>query len=192
MRDPHVDSLRYGLSAASGVTFQNPPAIEGDENDFKFRLSDSLLTVTLKSHFPTLETAKAVVAPFIRAWEIEQALLVPNRDYRFHFESGSVVDRNPPKPGEPLTVEAAAISLFMTAHDVTLHVGVIAYPNPPARFVVSPDVETLWQRFTMYEDGREPIMSMAYACSTLFERSVLRTNGVSAPLPLNTRSTKPS
>ena len=36
-----------------------------------------------------------------------------------------------------------------------------------------PTSETLWQRFTMYEDGREPIMSMAYACLTLFERSVL-------------------
>ena len=43
------------------------------------------------------------------------------------------------------------------------------YPNPPTVFTVTPDVETLWQRYNNYLDGKEPLLSMAYFCLTLVE-----------------------
>jgi hypothetical protein len=43
------------------------------------------------------------------------------------------------------------------------------YPDPPTVFTVTPDVETLWQRYNNYLDGKEPLPSMAYFCLTLIE-----------------------
>jgi hypothetical protein len=43
------------------------------------------------------------------------------------------------------------------------------YPPLPRRFAISPDVSTMWFRYGQYKKGKEPLLSMAYACLTLLE-----------------------
>jgi len=57
----------------------------------------------------------------------------------------------------------------MTAVLPTLHVTHRYYPEPPARFKVSLDVEMMWLRYQGYVDGKELLAEMAYFCLTVFE-----------------------
>jgi hypothetical protein len=45
------------------------------------------------------------------------------------------------------------------------------YPDIPGNFVLSPDVESMWNRYQGYLDGREPLASMAYFCLTTVDGS---------------------
>jgi hypothetical protein len=85
------------------------------------------------------------------------------------FESAEVIDRQPPPPGsyvmylEParVTIEAGKVKWTVTRN---------RYPSLPARdFARTPDVETLWQRYVNYREGREPLLAMAYFCLDMIE-----------------------
>lgn len=52
-----------------------------------------------------------------------------------------------------------------------------SYPALPENFVASPDVETMWQRYEQYVQGREPLPSMAYFCLTVLETSARNVHG---------------
>ena len=87
----------------------------------------------------------------------------------FHFDRAHIVDRDPPPPGAPQIVRASPVEVAVTMDAVLSHVTSTAYPLPPTNFVVSPDVETLWQRYEGYLDGQEPVATMAYFCLTVAE-----------------------
>lgn len=80
-----------------------------------------------------------------------------------------MIDRNPPPPGAPLEIQALEGFLTMEGSITTLRITRREYPKPPKIFRVSPDVETLWQRYQMYLDGKDQLQAMAYFCLTLFE-----------------------
>ena len=44
-----------------------------------------------------------------------------------------------------------------------------AYPDPPTVFAITPDVESMWGRWTGYMNDREPLASMASMCLTILE-----------------------
>jgi hypothetical protein len=67
---------------------------------------------------------------------------------RFVYEKVEVIDQNPPRPGASRTIQAGdAISISVTGVAAEMSVGKVAYPPPPATFVASRDVITLWNRF---------------------------------------------
>lgn len=172
MNDPHVESLHYMLETLETMQFNNPPPLDGYEPDFKYRLEDGKLTVMMKSHFPTEVAARNCVEPFLRSWELELAVRKSVREMTFKYERPTLVDRNPPKPGEGAIVALVGTArMKITCHPVTATMTYRNYPEPPTRFKASPDVETLWARYQMYKEGREPILSMANACLTLVEGS---------------------
>ena len=41
------------------------------------------------------------------------------------------------------------------------------YPEPPGDFRITPDVETLWNRYDGYREGPEPLLTMGYFCFTV-------------------------
>jgi len=43
------------------------------------------------------------------------------------------------------------------------------YPQPPIYNVLSPDAQTLIDRYRRYRDGEEPLLSMSYFCLTVIE-----------------------
>lgn len=170
MRDPHVEWLRYRLETAPSVSYTQPPPLDIDYREFSGRLEEGILTSQMKEHYSSIVAARQVVDPYLRAWELDVALEFGRGEIRFIFEDGKVIDRNPPPPGQPLQIQKHDAILSMNGALVaSLQITKKEYPNPPMAFRISPDVETLWHRYEMYLDGKEPLLSMAYFCLTLLE-----------------------
>jgi len=169
MRDPHVETLRYRVETANNVTYNNPPSIGVDEEEFNGHLEDGIFACEMKSHYPSIETAKKVVDQYLRAWEIEADLTRGRGEIRFIYEDAKVIDRNPPPPDAPKVLQVEAGSIIVATGEATMRVTRRKYPDPPQIFRVSPDVETLWGRYQGYLDGKEPLLSMAYFCLTVLE-----------------------
>lgn len=168
MRDPHVVALRYRLQTDESTSYHNPPPITREAATYSLVLSENRLTVTMKSHFPTIVLARNEVEQLLRAWEVDVALRVGPGELQFVFEDADVVDRDPP-PANERVMELSAGLYAVASMSATLHVGRAKYPEPPQHFKVSPDVATMWLRYQGYRAGREPVLSMAYFCLTVVD-----------------------
>jgi hypothetical protein len=167
MNDPQVVSLTYQVLKSEHVTYDNPPPVEFESGAFAARLEGQTLLVTMRDHFATEAEARAVVDPFLRSWEIDAGLRRNCLAITFDFAHSRIIDRNPSQGGllEPLKLYARAKAGIALAEAVVSQV----YPAPPQGFAATPDVQTMWFRYQMYLDGKEPLLSMAYACLTLLE-----------------------
>ena len=165
MRDPHVVSLTYRLETGETVSFQNSPLIESKTDAFDARLDGDSLAIRLKDHFPDVNSARDVVDPWLRSWEIHAALEQNGqREIWFEFVGAEFIDRAPFKPGEPAEVHADASGHGHLSSSATLHVIRNRFPEPPSQFTANDDVCVLWSRFQAHKTGKEPLLSMAYFC----------------------------
>lgn len=173
MNDPHVESLRYRLELAETLEFQDPPPLEQENDELRLRLAEGVLTVWPKKHFPSEEDATGAVEPYLRSWEIFEAISRSGRqELRFEFESAKVIDRDPPPPGAEQVVRLPTIVRERALYPPTFVSLEPCYPKPPEGFAVSYEVEFMWGRYERYLQGREPLLAMAYVCLTLLEHSV--------------------
>ncbi len=176
MNDPHVESLRYNLRTDESLEFDAPPPLERETDNFRLRLEEGVLTVWPKANFASAEAAKELVGAYLRAWEIHEATRSGRRRLRFEFESAHITDRDP-LPDGPRTAEYVT-SRFDTVRSVRREPErPSSYPAPPRTFAASPDVETMWQRYEGYLEGREPLLSMAYFCLTVLEHTARNAPG---------------
>jgi len=171
MRDPHVEALYYRLETGQQLAFSNPPPTERETNAFSLRLADGKVEVKMKDHYTTDAEARRVVEPYLRSWEIATTLQHGPGTMTFVFERADVVDRNPPPPGASVAIHISSGGLVTTGCSAITRLSQAKYPDPPDRFVASPDVVTMWQRYEGYWAGREPLASMAYMCLTVFNAS---------------------
>ncbi|HWO93951.1 MAG TPA: hypothetical protein VNL92_04240, partial [Dehalococcoidia bacterium] len=75
MNDPHLESLTYTLVPGADTSYRDeaePVTIETD--DFTARLERGALNVTMKDHHSSEDSARAIVDPYLRAWETVEAL----------------------------------------------------------------------------------------------------------------------
>jgi hypothetical protein len=178
MNDPHVEQLHYDFIAGEHVGFIDPPPIDVETAGFKCRLEDWSLTVTMKEHHADPESARLVVDPYLRSWEIQTNLREGPRSVEFKYRSADLIDRNPPTASDPKVLDVQAGSYVFMGDEVRFHVNRVVYPEPPLQFRATQDVEVMWTRFQLYRDGKEPLLSMAYACLTLLEGSTGATSRV--------------
>lgn len=169
MREPHVVTLNYQLVPVERVTFATQAApVEAEAEGFTMRLAGDSLVVEMLAHRATEEEARAVVEPYLQAWEISHALAFGGEpDFCFEFVRGEIVDRDPPPPETPQTIEASASLHIRLMLSATASVERGSLPAPPSSFVVDADVETLWTRWRTYREGREPLQGMAYFVLTV-------------------------
>lgn len=167
MRDPHVVELRYRLVLSGDDEFRDPPPVERERDAFSMRLADDLLTVTMKEHHPTIESARARVEPFVQSWEISAALQYRRRQVSFEYKDADVIDRDPTPPGGLQIINPSTMVVPATLFSPILTVLHREYPSPPDAFVSSPDVQLMWVRYEQYLNGKEPLPSMAYFCLTV-------------------------
>ena len=171
MPDPHVVALYYRLETGRQLAFNEPTPLEKVADAFSLRLANGQLRVEMKDHFATADAARLKVDPYMRSWEIATDLKHGPGAIRFRFESPEIIDRDPPPPGASVVVQLEGVSCVATAGVVAVVVTSKQYPDPPDRFVASPDVETMWLRYSGYVAGKEPLLSMAYMCLTVLEAS---------------------
>ena len=122
----------------------------------------------LQTHFADRQAARAAVDLIARAWEIMIAFDVGVPDFELNYEKTEVVDRAP-TPGT-MVVQLEGIAATIVFGRPTVVRSLHRYqgaPDPTFQFTL--DVELLWQRFRMYKEGREPILSMAYFALTVIE-----------------------
>ena len=177
MRDPHVERLFYRLHTADTLTYEHAYQVSYETIPFKAELDQGRLTVEMKEHHPTEQSARARAEEWLRAWEIDTSLTYGPEYIHFEFDRSDIIDRNPPAPGEDQIIQVTAVESIGFVGTVAVQVTRSDYPPPPKAFKASSDVDTMWSRYQSYKQGREPLLSMAYFCLTVLEGSTGLTNG---------------
>lgn len=173
MNDPHVEWLRYRLELGPSLHFIDPRTREAETEHFTLMLDAGKLTVRMKEHHASVESAKARLQPFLRAWELDNALKYGSGAFRFVYEDSGMIDRNPPAPGSLHVVLAAdAVAIGISESAAILSVGRRDHPPPPENFSISPTVETLWYQYEGYREDKVPLPHMAYFCLTELEGGI--------------------
>lgn len=179
MNDPHVESLRYRLNVDETFgQFRNPPALHHETSSFRLELADGLLSVQMKEHHPTVDSARQQVEPLLEAWELDSALTREHSWLKFVFDPGGtrIVDRNPP----PLPAgHVQGVGACMVGRATASATGTVtppefpAYPKPPADFASSPEIQVMVSRYERAIWGDEfRLLAESYAILTLLEKSI--------------------
>lgn len=169
MNDPHVVSLKYTFNTPKTVAFENPPPLPIETSIFNLLLEDNILTVTLKSHFSTIEEARIPVDNYLKGWELDLALQYGRREFRFNYETANVIDRNPTPNGSAILVQVQDSIQAMISGVAAINVPLMEYPRPSDSFQYSNHVEVLWNRYERYIEQKELQTSAAYFCLTYLE-----------------------
>lgn len=164
MLDPHVVSIRYKVCTGQTVTYDSPPPISFSEPGFDGVLNGGILTITFKVHHATAGSAQANVNSFIRAWEIATAIESGPGVLSFEFIDANVVERSPPPNGSHVLHGLAGSARITFSANATLSVVRHQYPSPPLNFAATPLVELLWARYQNYQNGKDLLTTMGYAC----------------------------
>ncbi len=171
MRDPHVEALYYEIGTGSdSISYGEPPPLTFENQIGRFSLEDGKLTVELSEHFPDEQSARQLVYPCLRSWEIETDLTANLGQLRFTFQNSKIIDRDPPPPGTTQVIYAQGIaSMAAVGENVTVKITCGKYPEPPTAFTTTPDVELAHLRWTQFREGKETLQGMAYFVLTLIE-----------------------
>lgn len=57
--------LRYSLKADENFEYVNPDPIEGETDDFTWKLEDNVLSAEMKNHLPNIGFAREKVEPYL-------------------------------------------------------------------------------------------------------------------------------
>lgn len=164
MNDPHVAELIYRLDKSDSLEFRDPPPVDLDASEFSGKLENGELRLIPKNHYSTESEARSVTDPFVESWEIASGLSFKNDAFKFSFRRSNIIDRSP-FPGLHIY---DSLSLTDSA---TLSIKAIrtSYPAPPLTFNRTEKVKVLWERYRLFLNGKEPLLSMAYSCLTFLE-----------------------
>src|SRR5262249_41177277 len=121
-----VAVLNYRAIPGPLMTFENPEPVERDTSQFRLRLADGILRVELKEPHASEASARAVVDPYLRRWEVAAVLRRGRRELRFEFDRAELIDLEP-EPGV-ISVWASGEAHFSSSVAVSL--GLHAYPEP--------------------------------------------------------------
>jgi hypothetical protein len=161
MNDPSVSVLRYRLVTRYGISYNDPPAIEHDFPDYRLKLDKGVLSFRMKSHYATVDCARAAVQGYLRAWELQTLLDSGSGRLNFEFDGAQVIDRDPP-PGTHVHV-SGVLALALTGH-AEVRVSIGRYPGLPGKFLATPLVEMLSHRYQLYLEGKDILTTTGYFC----------------------------
>lgn len=162
MKNSQVIELYYRLETIKTVDFKAAPPIEGETTAFNYSLNNGKLTIKLKQHCSSVEEAQNLVDDFLRSWEIDDAIRNSRKRIEFVFDNVKIIDPNNPNN---IIIYTGGVSLKIGGSGEMKSI-YPRYPSPPNFFKISPDVQTLWQRYEGYLNNHEPLQSMANACRT--------------------------
>lgn len=167
MNDPHVKALNYTVEHGDHIDYSNSVPFELDCCEYSIHIENSHAKFSFKSHFASIDEARACINPLIEVWELDAALRFGPRSLEFRYVNGDVIDRNP-TPGTTV-LNAEAGQMVATPGTVKLVVGMSAYPAPPMDMVRSPEVDRMFKRYANYRDGKSDLAATAYYCLTEVE-----------------------
>jgi hypothetical protein len=170
VNDPHVERLYYAVaSGTEEITYRDPEPMAFTNQFGSFSLTDGTLEIVPAEHFADEDQARHALSAFLSAWEMATDLREIPGTIRFTFLRAQVIDRRPPKPGEPVSVRMGPGGFTVTGHAVTLRHTRRHFPDPPRSFLSTVDVELGYRRWQAFHDGKEPLPGMAYFVLRLLE-----------------------
>lgn len=182
MNDPHVVALIYKIEHGRSVCYQEAEPQDHEADNFSVRIEDGEVHFTMKSHthYATVEEAQEAIGEYIRCWEFDVALRKGSNRFRLEFDRPEIEDRKPPPAPSvpPGTLSVRGFRASAGAPKATIGAIVVEekdvrspYPPPPQDLAITPDVQSMYDRFRGYRLGREPLPAMAYFCLTVLEQS---------------------
>jgi hypothetical protein len=169
MNDPHVEALHYSVRHGEHVDYTQAVPFDHEEKDFRIKNADERAHITMKSHFPSLADARAVVEPFLRAWELDVGLRYGPRALEFDYKRGQVIDRRPTPGVHALLAEPMNLKLSFPTPKVT--VGFTTFPAPRGGMASDPVVDLMFNRYVLYRDSGASLGDAANYCLTFLEKS---------------------
>jgi hypothetical protein len=176
MRNPHVKSMRYRVVVDEAYArIEDPSPLDLETEGYRMHLEGDVLTVMMKEHHATSDSARRRVEDHLRAWELVAALSHDSAWLKFdHDPAGDrIIDLEPPRPGYAEVVLAAKEAGDTARIVATSQAPVFKeYPRPPAASGPSQEAEALVRRFreAVRDDGSQ-LLSVGYACLTWLEGS---------------------
>ena len=168
MNDPHVVALFYEIDHHPSVNYSEAEPLNKETDRFHIRMEDKLVRVELKEHYASEDAALTAVKPYLRSWELDEALTKGPGRFKLRFDRSEIIDRRP-TPG----VVYAATRIRAGVPSLQVNAVVYArYPTPPSGVTLAadhPDVLTMFNRYEGYLSGSEPLPGMVYFCLTVLE-----------------------
>ena len=168
MNDPHVVALLYDFVPEPSDDYSEAEPLRHEEAAFDLSVAEGIARFDMKEHFATEEEARRVVDRFVRKWRLYVRLQPTRRSFELKFNRPIIEDRDP-TPGVVSLVGGLRAELRIEG---SLTIGVHEYPSPPqSPLMITPDVQSMHDRFVGHLEGKEPLPSMAYFCLNVLERS---------------------
>ena len=172
MNDPHVVALFYNIKHSASVDYREAKPRDYEEDNFSVRIEDKKVCFTMKTHYATEEEALEAVREYIKRWEFAAGLERGPDKFKLVYQEPNIVDRRP----SPKSDDFADVSGAFRSPAETLRASISSlsqYPKPPsASLTITPDVQSMYDRFAGYRLGKELLPSMAYFCLTVLQGSI--------------------
>ena len=168
MNDPHVAVLIYKIEHGDSIDYSKAKPLDHEEAGFRVKITNGQVCFKFKDHYASVDEAREAIGDYIHSWEFDAGLREgPNR-FKLKFDQSQIEDRNP-TPGAVSI--GTPIRFSFTVSEPTVTLSPACYPPPPSGLKLTPDVQTLYDRYVGYLQGREPLTTLAYLCLTILESS---------------------
>ena len=167
MNDPHIAALIYKIEHGPSVDYRKAESIDHEEAEFRVKIAKDQVRFEFKEHYATEDAARKAIEDYIRVWEFSACLKNGPSYFKLKFDHAQIEDRNP-TPGVVM-VAAHPARYEVKVGKATGVVSPACYPPPPSGLKITPDVQTMYDRYMGYRQGREPLTTMAYFCLTIIE-----------------------
>ena len=174
MNDPHVAALIYKIEHGQSVDYRKAQPMDHEETAFSVKVADQQVRFEFKKHYAAEDVALRAIEGYIRAWEFGAGLKNGPDYFKLKFDYAQIEDRKP-TPGVVM-VHARPARFEVTVGKATCVVSPGCYPPPQSVMLITPDVQTMYDRYMGYRQGREPLTTMAYFCLTILESSTKKNN----------------
>ncbi len=166
MNDPHVVALIYGIEHGASVDYEEAEPFVREESAFRLEVKDKKARFELKDHYAEESAARESIKEYIRVWEFDACLNNGPDSFKLRFDESEIEDRNP-TPGK-VSIRAS-FRAGVPTFSVSVTCRVRKYPSPPSGLAINPDVQTMYDRYMNYLQGREPLSGLVFFCLTVLE-----------------------
>ena len=177
MSDQRVTALVYGIEPRPSVTYREEGPRNYEEENFSVRIENKEVRFTMKAHYATEEEAKEAVREYIDNWEFTAGLWGGPSVFKLVYRNAKIENQKPvPSPTRWTSTMPEAT-------------GTVTYscpPPPQSGLKITPNVQSMYDRFMGYRSDREPLLGMAYFCLTVLE------NRPPPPPPQKPRKSRPN
>ena len=164
MHDSQI-TLQYRIDHENFVDYSGAKTVYEEEDEFSIRMEEGRVFFVMKCSYPTVESAKQVVEPYIDNWELHVALIGRPGQFKLTFEKAEIKDL---RTGSVEHCVEARPAHWQFSTQVIPG----PYPRPPKGVTLkrSDDVELMFNLYEAYYDDREKLTGVAYFCLTMLEK----------------------